>query len=136
MNTVVLRKLLIAGAAISALSLAACGKNEDGADASTAAAEAAAAGASTVTDAAAAKDQASADALKAASDAAAAPATEADTAADAAATGATSAEAPGRPDQGSRDPAGRSGRKEGRALSADLDTTFRERAAREGGPFS
>jgi predicted outer membrane protein len=56
MNTAVLRKLLIAGVAVSALSLVACGKKDEGADASTAAAEAAAAGASTVTDAASAQD--------------------------------------------------------------------------------
>jgi tRNA U34 5-methylaminomethyl-2-thiouridine-forming methyltransferase MnmC len=82
MNTTILRKLLIAGVAVSALSLAACGKKSEGGDDS-AAAKAAAADASTVTDAASAKDQATADANKAAADAAAAPADPADTAAQA-----------------------------------------------------
>lgn len=51
-----IRKLLIAGVAVSALSLAACGKHE-AAESDSAAAKAAAADASTVTDAASAKDR-------------------------------------------------------------------------------
>ncbi|PXA89133.1 hypothetical protein DMC18_17645, partial [Caulobacter sp. D5] len=60
MTTQVLRKILIAGAAMTALSLAACGKKDEAPAADEKAAAAAAAGASEVTaaDAGSAEDQA------------------------------------------------------------------------------